>query len=65
MYHNSDISNQGNMHGISEVTEEWLLLAEDECSNCFFLKIQGLSNFPDFMEGDYIVVDPNAYYAEI
>ncbi len=49
---------------MSEVTE-WLPLPEDECSNCFFLKVQGLSNFPDFMEGDYIVVDPDAYYGDM
>ncbi|EXE15300.1 helix-turn-helix family protein [Acinetobacter sp. 983759] len=49
---------------MSEVTE-WLPLPADECSNCFFLKVQGLSNFPDFMEGDYIVVDPDAYYGDM
>jgi len=48
----------------TEVTE-WLPLPEDECSNCFFLKVQGLSNYPYFMEGDYIVVDPDAYYGDM
>ena len=48
----------------SEITE-WLPLPEDECSNCFFLKVQGLSNHPYFMEGDYIVVDPDAYYGDM
>ena len=48
----------------TEVTE-WLPLPEDECSNCFFLKVQGLSNHPYFMEGDYIVVDPDAYYGDM
>jgi SOS-response transcriptional repressor LexA len=40
-------------------------LPEDECSNCFFLKVQGLSNFPDFLEGDYIVVDPDVYFGDM
>ena len=48
----------------TEITE-WLPLPEDECSNCFFLKVQGLSNHPYFMEGDYIVVDPDAYYGDM
>lgn len=48
----------------SEVTE-WLPLPEDEGSNSFFLKVQGLSNHPYFMEGDYIVVDPDAYYGDM
>lgn len=45
--------------------DEWLPLPEDECSNCFFLKVQGLSNFPDFLEGDYIVVDPDVYFGDM
>jgi SOS-response transcriptional repressor LexA len=36
--------------------EEWLPLP-DECDDCFYLKVQGLSNFPTFQEGDYILVD--------
>lgn len=50
-----------NLDGI----DEWLPLPEDECSNCFFLKVQGLSNFPDFLEGDYIVVDPDVYFGDM
>lgn len=37
--------------------EEWLPLP-DECEECFYLKVQGLSNFPTFQENDYILVDP-------
>lgn len=37
--------------------EEWLPLP-DACDDCFYLKVQGLSNFPTFQEGDYILVDP-------
>lgn len=49
---------------MSEVSQ-WLPLPEDECSNCFFLKVQGISNFPDFIEGDYIVVNPDVYYGDM
>ena len=49
---------------MSEVSQ-WLPLPEDECSNCFFLQVQGVSNFPDFIEGDYIVVNPDAYYGDM
>lgn len=41
--------------------QEWLPLPE-ECTNCFYLKVQGISNQPDFLEGDYILVDPDVYY---
>jgi len=44
--------------------EEWLPLP-DECTNCFYLKVQGISNSPDFLEGDYILVDPDVYYGDM
>ncbi|MDM1302044.1 S24 family peptidase [Acinetobacter indicus] len=44
--------------------EEWLPLPE-ECTNCFYLKVQGISNNPDFLEGDYILVDPDVYYSDV
>lgn len=44
--------------------EEWLPLP-DECTNCFYLKVQGISNSPDFLEGDYILVDPDVYYSDM
>ncbi|WDZ50209.1 S24 family peptidase [Acinetobacter vivianii] len=44
--------------------EEWLPLP-DECTNCFYLKVQGISNNPDFLEGDYILVDPDVYYNDM
>ena len=44
--------------------EEWLPLPE-ECTNCFYLKVQGISNNPDFLEGDYILVDPDVYYGVV
>ena len=44
--------------------EEWLPLP-DECTNCFYLKVQGVSNSPEFLEGDYILVDPDVYYGDM
>ncbi|WP_335953720.1 LexA family protein [Acinetobacter higginsii] len=44
--------------------EEWLPLPE-ECTNCFYLKVQGISNQPEFLEGDYILVDPDVYYSDM
>lgn len=45
--------------------EEWLPLPDNECENCFYLKVQGLSNFPDFLEGDYILVDPTLQFGDM
>ncbi|WP_343620832.1 S24 family peptidase [Acinetobacter proteolyticus] len=44
--------------------DEWLPLP-DECTNCFYLKVQGVSNSPTFIEGDYILVDPDVYYNDM
>lgn len=44
--------------------EEWLPLPDD-CDDCFYLKVQGLSNYPTFHEGDYILVDPTVQYCEM
>lgn len=44
--------------------EEWLPLPDD-CDKCFYLKVQGLSNYPIFEEGDYILVDPTVQYSEM
>lgn len=49
---------------LSEI-DEFLPLPEDECTNCFFLKVQGLSNYPDFWEGDYILVNPDVCYSDM
>ncbi|VXA57316.1 conserved hypothetical protein [Acinetobacter proteolyticus] len=48
---------------LSEV-EEWLPLSA-EYINCFYLKVQGISNQPEFLEGDYILIDPDVYYSEM
>lgn len=44
--------------------EEWLPLPDD-CDQCFYLKVQGLSNYPVFHEGDYILVDPTVQYSDM
>ena len=32
---------------------------------CFYLKVQGLSNYPEFHEGDYILVDPTLPFGDM
>ena len=44
--------------------EEWLPLPDD-CEDCFYLKVQGMSNYPTFQEGDYILVDPLVQYCDM
>ncbi|MGB8811349.1 MAG: XRE family transcriptional regulator [Acinetobacter calcoaceticus] len=43
---------------------EWFPLPED-CDKCFYLKVKGVSNEPDFIEDDYIVVDPTVNYSDM
>ena len=45
--------------------EEWLPLPEGDCEKCFYLKVQGLSNYPEFHEGDYILVDPTLPFCDM
>ncbi|OTG92842.1 geranylgeranyl reductase [Acinetobacter sp. ANC 3832] len=45
--------------------EEWLPLPDSDCENCFYLKVQGLSNYPTFQEGDYILVDPSLQFSDM
>lgn len=45
--------------------EEWLPLPDGDCEKCFYLKVQGLSNYPDFHEGDYILVDPSLPFSDM
>lgn len=48
---------------MTQITE-WFPLPDD-CEKCFYLKVRGVSNEPDFIEGDYIVVDPTVYYSDM
>lgn len=58
----------GNFTNVQSVdmsqVEEWLPLPDD-CDECFYLKVQGLSNYPLFQEGDYILVDPTVQYNDM
>lgn len=45
--------------------EEWLPLPDGDCEKCFYLKVQGLSNYPEFHEGDYILVDPTLPFGDM
>ncbi|MEG6544818.1 S24 family peptidase [Acinetobacter bereziniae] len=39
---------------------EWLPpLSSDDPNGCFYLRVVGISNFPTYVEGDYILVNPN------
>lgn len=49
---------------ISQV-EEWLPIPDGDCEKCFYLKVQGLSNYPEFHEGDYILVDPTLPFCDM
>lgn len=49
---------------ISQV-EEWLPIPDGDCEKCFYLKVQGLSNYPEFHEGDYILVDPTLQFCDM
>lgn len=45
--------------------EEWLPIPDSDCEKCFYLKVQGLSNYPEFHEGDYILVDPTLPFSDM
>lgn len=49
---------------LSEVTE-WLPAPDEVCEDCFYLKVKGASNEPEFIEDDYILVDPTVYYSDV
>lgn len=43
----------------SEISEWLPPLSNDDPSNCFYLRVVGVSNYPVYMEGDYILINPN------
>lgn len=43
----------------SEITEWLPPLSSDDPDQCFYLRVVGISNYPTYMEGDYILVNPN------
>ena len=53
----------GSMTSVEEINpldiSEWLPpLSADDPDGCFYLKVVGISNFPQYEEGDYILVNP-------
>lgn len=39
---------------------EWLPpLSSDDPDGCFYLKVVGISNYPTYMDGDYILINPS------
>lgn len=53
----------GSMTSVEEINPleiaEWLPpLSADDPDGCFYLKVVGISNFPTYMEGDCILVNP-------
>ena len=43
----------------SEINEWLPPLSADDPNGCFYLRVVGISNFPTYMDGDYILVNPN------
>lgn len=43
----------------SEINEWLPPLSTDDPDGCFYLKVVGVSNFPAYMDGDYILVNPS------
>lgn len=41
-----------------EITEWLPPLSSDDPDGCFYLKVVGISNFPTYQDGDYILVNP-------
>lgn len=43
----------------SEIADWLPPLSSDDPTDCFYLRVVGISNFPTYVEGDYILVNPN------
>lgn len=53
----------GSMTSVQEINPldiaEWLPpLSSDDPDGCFYLRVVGISNFPTYQDGDYILVNP-------
>ena len=42
----------------SEITEWLPPLSSDDPDGCFYLRVVGISNFPTYQDGDYILINP-------
>ncbi|MBF7696647.1 LexA family protein [Acinetobacter rathckeae] len=50
---------------LSEVTEWLPPLSSDDPDECFYLRVVGISNFPTYIEGDYILINPKICTSEL
>lgn len=49
----------------SEINEWLPPLSMDDPAECFYLRVVGISNFPTYMEGDYILINPTLCASEL
>lgn len=50
---------------VTDIKEWYPALSDDDCDKCFYLEVKGISNYPDYQEGDFIQIDPNIYPDEL
>lgn len=50
---------------LTDVLEWQPPLSLDDPDGCFYLKVVGISNYPTYIEGDYILVDPGVYVSDL
>lgn len=60
----------GEMTSVEEIDpsdiKEWLPpLSSDDPDGCFYLRVVGISNFPTYMDGDYILVNPKFQVSDL
>lgn len=60
----------GEMTSVEEIDpseiKEWLPpLSSDDPDGCFYLRVVGISNFPTYMDGDYILVNPRFQVSDL
>lgn len=49
----------------SEINEWLPPLSNDDPDECFYLRVVGISNFPTYIEGDYILINPRMCASEL
>lgn len=50
---------------LSEINEWLPPLSHDDPDGCFYLKVVGISNFPTYIDGDYILVNPKFQVSDL
>lgn len=48
-----------------EITEWLPALSSDDPNGCFYLRVVGISNFPTYMDGDYILINPKFQVSDL